>query len=65
MTSNALESAVGNGLESGGAITTLFGEASTAGLTGAEYASGVGELKFGYDALTYGGAFAGCAFGLF
>jgi hypothetical protein len=28
---------------------------------GAEFATGVGEVKFAYDALTYLGAAAGCA----
>jgi hypothetical protein len=48
----------------GGELTTLFGEASTAGLTGAEYASDMGELKLAYDASTYGASFVGCVAGV-
>ncbi len=48
-------------ISAGGELTTLTGTASTVGLTAGEYATGVGELKFGYDALTYLGATAGCA----
>jgi hypothetical protein len=48
-------------ISTGGELTTLTGTASTVGLTAGEYATGVGELKFGYDALTYLGATAGCA----
>jgi hypothetical protein len=55
-----------NGLINNGAtLTDLAGEASTAGLTGAEYASGVGEIKLGYDAVTYFGALIGCKVGVF
>jgi len=61
---NAILKAVNSGLNSGSELTTLFGEASSAGLTGAEYATGVGELKLGYDAATYGLALAGCGLGL-
>jgi hypothetical protein len=63
--SNKIFGAAGTALESGGELTTLAGEASTVGLSGAEFASGVGEAKLAYDALTYGAGFAGCAFGLF
>ncbi len=39
-------------------------DVGTTALVGAEYASGVGEVKLGYDALTYVGATAGCALGI-
>ena len=47
----------------GQTIQTLNGAASLAstGLEAAEFATGVGEAKFAYDALTYLGAAAGCA----
>ncbi|TCK75099.1 hypothetical protein [Acidipila rosea] len=51
-------------LNAGGEITTLAGTATTAGLTGAEYATGVGWIKFGYDAASYAAGLAGCAAGL-
>ena len=38
-------------------------DAVTAGVLG-EYASGFGEVKLAYDAATYFGAAAGCAFGI-
>jgi len=52
-------------INSGSEVTTLFGEASTAGFSAAEYVSGFGEAKFAYDAGTYFGAFIGCEAGLF
>lgn len=51
-------------LNAGGEITTLAGTASTAGLTAAEYANGIGWIKFGYDAATYAAGLAGCATGI-
>jgi hypothetical protein len=36
-------------------------DVGTTALVGGEYASGIGEVKLGYDALTYLGATAGCA----
>ena len=47
----------------GQTIQTLNGAASLAstGLEAAEFATGVGEAKIAYDALTYLGAAAGCA----
>lgn len=56
---------VSTGLNAGGSVVTLAGEASTAGLSAAEYASGVGEIKLGYDAITYAGALVGCKLGVF
>ena len=51
-------------INAGGSIVTLAGEASTAGLTVAEFASGVGEIKLGYDAATYFGSLIGCGLGV-
>jgi hypothetical protein len=51
-------------INAGGGLTTLTGTASTAGLTGAEYATGVGWIKFGYDAASYAAGLAGCATGI-
>jgi len=51
-------------ISAGGEITTLTGTVSTVGLTAGEYASGVGEVKFAYDFLTYAGSVAGCAAGI-
>lgn len=48
-------------ISAGGELTTLTGTVSIVGLTAGEYATEVGELKFGYDALTHSGATAGCA----
>jgi hypothetical protein len=47
----------------GETIQTLNGAASLAstGLEAAEFATGVGGVKFAYDAVTYLGAAAGCA----
>jgi hypothetical protein len=61
----AFVGAVNSATNAGGSIVTLAGEASTAGLTAAEYASGVGEIKLGYDAITYAGALVGCKLGIF
>jgi hypothetical protein len=52
------------GISAGGELTTLAGTVSTVGLTGAEYAAGVGELKLAYDAITYAGSLLGCAAGV-
>lgn len=57
---DSIASGVHSVISAGGEITTLSGTASTVGLTGAEYASGVGELKFGYDVLTYFAGLATC-----
>lgn len=51
-------------INSGSEVTTLFGEASTAGFDAAEYATGFGEAKFAYDFATWAGSLAGCAAGL-
>jgi len=51
-------------ISAGGELTTLAGESSTVGLTGAEYATGVGEIKFGYDAIIYAGGLVGCKLGV-
>lgn len=51
-------------ISAGGELTTLTGTASTVGLTGAEYATGVGAIKFGYDAASYVGGVLGCAAGV-
>ena len=51
-------------ISAGGEITTLTGTASTVGLTAGEYASGVGEVKFAYDFLTYAGSTALCGAGI-
>lgn len=61
----AILTGVNSGLNAGGGIVTLAGEASTAGLTAGEYASRVGEIKLGYDAVTYAGALVGCKVGIF
>jgi hypothetical protein len=47
-------------------LVSLSGEASLAStaMTGAEFATGVGEAKFIYDGITFFGATAGCALGL-
>jgi hypothetical protein len=39
-------------------------DVGTTALVGAEYASGIGEVKLGYDFLTYAGGVAGCAAGI-
>jgi RHS repeat-associated protein len=39
-------------------------DVGTTALVGAEYATGIGEAKLAYDALTYVGATAGCALGI-
>jgi hypothetical protein len=52
---------------SGETIQTLNGAAelgSVLGAEAAEYASGFGEAKLAYDALTYFGSLTGCALGL-
>jgi hypothetical protein len=51
-------------INAGESIVTFAGEESTAGLMAAEYVSGVGLIKLGYDAATYFGAVAGCALGI-
>jgi RHS repeat-associated protein len=51
-------------ITTGGELTTLAGTASIVGLTGAEYATGFGEIKFGYDAVTYAGGLVGCKLGV-
>jgi hypothetical protein len=50
----------------GQTIQTLNGAASLAstGLEAAEFASGVGLVKFGYDALSYGAGLLGCKTGV-
>lgn len=47
-------------------LITLSGEASLAStaMTGAEFATGVGEAKFIYDGLTYFGSMGLCAAGV-
>jgi YD repeat-containing protein len=64
LATNAIAQGVHAAISTGGELTTLAGTASTVGLTGAEYATGVGELKLAYDALTYVGAGVGCGLGL-
>jgi hypothetical protein len=51
---------------SGQTIQTLNGAASLAstGMEAAEFASGVGEVKFAYDFLTWAGSLASCAAGI-
>ena len=51
--------------EASGEIVTLTGVTSTAAFTAAEYASGVGEVKLAYDAISYTGALVGCKLGFF
>ncbi len=51
-------------ISAGGELTTLAGTASTVGLTGAEYATGFGEIKFGYDSIAYAGGLVGCKLGV-
>jgi RHS repeat-associated protein len=60
----AILTGVNSGLNAGGSIVTLAGEASTAGLTATEFVSGVGEIKLGYDAVTYFGSLIGCGLGV-
>ena len=64
LATNAIAQGVHTAISTGGELTTLAGTASTVGLTGAEYATGVGEIKLAYDALTYVGAGVGCGLGL-
>jgi len=47
----------------GRTLTTLAGEASLAStaITAAEFATGVAEVKYGYDALTYAAGLVACA----
>jgi hypothetical protein len=49
----------------GQTIQTLNGAASlsSATITGAEFASGVGLVKFGYDVVSYGAGLVGCSLG--
>jgi len=61
---NTILKGVNGVINSGSEVTTLFGEASTAGFSAAEYVSGFGEAKFAYDFFTYAGSFAGCEVGL-
>jgi hypothetical protein len=60
LATSAIAQGVSAGINAGGELTTLAGTVSTAGLTGAEYASGVGEIKLAYDAITYAGSLIGC-----
>lgn len=66
--SDALQNGVARGLHAaisvGGSLTDLAGTVSTVALTGAEYASGFGELKATYDGATLGLAALGCLSGL-
>lgn len=64
LASDAIAGAIHGGISTGGELTTLTGTASTVGLTGAEYASGVGEIKFAYDAITFAGSLIGCKLGV-
>ena len=53
-----------NGVTGAGeTLTTLSGEVglSSATMTAAEFATGVGEFKFGYDLFSYVGGLAACA----
>lgn len=61
---NSIFGTVSKGLNAGGELTDLAGTTATAGLEAGEYATGVGELKLGYDALTYGGSLLGCWLGV-
>ncbi len=51
-------------ISTGGELTTLTGTFSTVGLTGAEYATGFGQIKFGYDVASYALGLAGCQAGV-
>jgi len=55
--------AVFNAANSSGTLTTLAGETSIVANTGAEFASGVGEAKFLFDAGVYALGLATCAAG--
>ena len=63
LATGAILSGVNSAINAGGSLTTLAGEVSTAGLTGAEYATGVGEIKLGVDAGIYALGLAKCAAG--
>jgi len=60
--SDALNSALEKMLNEG-TMTSLFETTSLAGFDAAEYASGIGEAKFVYDALTYLGSMGLCETG--
>jgi hypothetical protein len=64
LATDGIAATVHAGISAGGELTTLAGTTSTVGLTGAEYATGVGWFKLGYDAVTYAGSLAGCAAGI-
>lgn len=64
LATTAIAAGVHSVISAGGELTTLAGTASTVGLTGAEYATGVGWIKLGVDAATYTGGVLGCAAGV-
>ena len=43
--------------------TVGLADVAVEGLVGAEYATGIGELKFAYDTVTFGAGLAMCAAG--
>lgn len=64
LASDAIATGIHAGISAGGELTTLAGTVSTVGLTGAEFASGVGQFKLIYDGVTYAAGLAGCAAGV-
>ena len=63
LATGAIAAGVHSVISAGGELTTLTGTVSTVGLTGAEYATGVGDIKFGVDAGIYALGLAKCAAG--
>ena len=63
LATGAIAAGVHSVISAGGELTTLEGTFSTVALTGADYAIGVGEIKFAADAGIYALGLAKCAAG--
>ena len=66
VTNDLVEAGFNEVTGAGSSLIDLSGEASLAStaMTGAEFASGLGEFKLGYDFVTYAGSLLGCQLGM-